>query len=271
MLNLSPHFEPLVYCLPALGSPPPKVPTAAINLFIFFDARATSDNEFLSDIVSKLFPFEMHLHKRQTRHLIPLMASPSLILGNTLRKMAVPKLSQLRKGVGVNIVLKADQRTGKLTTGNISDILTRGDHPRGIKVRLTNGQIGRVQALAPSSQVIDTDSVGENGVDLEPEPGNAFRQDSRHVGAGRGAWGSRGLQEDHRLEPVPQESLSLFDYIRAPSKTARVPTSETVGAASTPQELLESEFPKLDTALISAILVDYPGIAEARTVLSSLS
>ena len=193
------------------------------------------------------------------------------MLRSTLRKMAVPKLSQLRKGVGVKIVLKADQQTGKLTTGNISDILTRGDHPRGIKVRLTNGQIGRVQALAPSPEIVDKESIGENAVDLEPEPSNASHGDSRQKGAGRGAWGARRLQEDHRLEPVPQESLSLFDYIRAPSKTARVPTPKTVETASTAQEQLESEFPKLDTALISAMLVDYPELAEARTVLSSLS
>lgn len=48
----------------------------------------------------------------------------------------------------VDIVLKEDQRTGKLTRGTVKDILTKSAyHPRGIKVRLTDGQVGRVQAI----------------------------------------------------------------------------------------------------------------------------
>ncbi|MDR3584076.1 MAG: YwbE family protein [Desulfosporosinus sp.] len=51
-------------------------------------------------------------------------------------------------GITVDIVLKADQRTGKLTRGVVKDILTNSQiHPRGIKVRLVDGQIGRVQAI----------------------------------------------------------------------------------------------------------------------------
>jgi len=51
-------------------------------------------------------------------------------------------------GVTVDIVLKADQRTGKLTRGIVKDLLTNSQvHPRGIKVRLSDGQIGRVQAI----------------------------------------------------------------------------------------------------------------------------
>ena len=48
----------------------------------------------------------------------------------------------------VDIVLKNDQRTGKLTRGTVKDILTNSAiHPRGIKVRLEDGQIGRVQVI----------------------------------------------------------------------------------------------------------------------------
>lgn len=48
----------------------------------------------------------------------------------------------------VDIVLKEDQRTGKLTRGTVKDILTKSIyHPRGIKVRLSDGQIGRVQGI----------------------------------------------------------------------------------------------------------------------------
>jgi uncharacterized repeat protein (TIGR03833 family) len=51
-------------------------------------------------------------------------------------------------GIAVDIVLKKDQKTGKLTSGIVKDILTKsGTHPHGIKVRLTDGQIGRVQRI----------------------------------------------------------------------------------------------------------------------------
>jgi uncharacterized repeat protein (TIGR03833 family) len=51
-------------------------------------------------------------------------------------------------GITVDIVLKADQKTGKRTSGIVKDILTNSSfHPHGIKVRLTNGQVGRVQEI----------------------------------------------------------------------------------------------------------------------------
>jgi uncharacterized repeat protein (TIGR03833 family) len=54
-------------------------------------------------------------------------------------------------GIEVNIVLKADQRTGKLTRGIVKDILTNSSfHPHGIKVRLADGQVGRVQEILNS-------------------------------------------------------------------------------------------------------------------------
>jgi len=53
-------------------------------------------------------------------------------------------------GSEVEIVLKEDQRTGKLTRGIVAEILTGVTlHPRGIKVRLSNGQVGRVQKVYP--------------------------------------------------------------------------------------------------------------------------
>lgn len=54
----------------------------------------------------------------------------------------------IRAGMAVSIVLKQDQRTGKLTKGIVKDILTKSpNHPHGIKVRLMDGQVGRVQAI----------------------------------------------------------------------------------------------------------------------------
>ncbi|ABO35209.1 conserved hypothetical protein [Methanococcus maripaludis C5] len=56
--------------------------------------------------------------------------------------------SEITTGLKVNIVLKKDQKTGKLTTGIVKDILTNSSyHPHGIKVRLEDGQVGRVQEI----------------------------------------------------------------------------------------------------------------------------
>jgi uncharacterized repeat protein (TIGR03833 family) len=54
----------------------------------------------------------------------------------------------IQPGLSVMIVLKKDQRSGNLTQGIVKDILTKSpNHPHGIKVRLENGEIGRVQKI----------------------------------------------------------------------------------------------------------------------------
>ena len=56
--------------------------------------------------------------------------------------------SNIEPGITVLIVLKQDQRTGKLTKGIVKDILTKSpNHPHGIKVRLVDGQVGRVKEI----------------------------------------------------------------------------------------------------------------------------
>lgn len=58
------------------------------------------------------------------------------------------KRNNLKAGLRVIIVLKEDQRSGKLTTGIVKDILTNSPtHPHGIKVRLESGEIGRVKKI----------------------------------------------------------------------------------------------------------------------------
>ena len=68
-------------------------------------------------------------------------AAHFLAVKKALRKAEYHELAQA-------IVLKQDQRTGKQTTGVVKDILSNSDdHPHGIKVRLTDGQVGRVQKI----------------------------------------------------------------------------------------------------------------------------
>lgn len=56
--------------------------------------------------------------------------------------------ADIKIGAKVKIVLKADQCTGKLTEGTVAKLLTKSSfHPHGIKVMLTDGQVGRVQEI----------------------------------------------------------------------------------------------------------------------------
>ena len=56
--------------------------------------------------------------------------------------------ANIKPGLEVNIVLKQDQRSGKLTHGFVKNILTKSPHhPHGIKVRLEDGQVGRVKEI----------------------------------------------------------------------------------------------------------------------------
>jgi uncharacterized repeat protein (TIGR03833 family) len=62
--------------------------------------------------------------------------------------MDATKRTNIKPGARVGIVLKQDQRSGKLTEGVVKDILTNSPvHPHGIKVRLEDGQVGRVKEI----------------------------------------------------------------------------------------------------------------------------
>ncbi|NKQ39155.1 MAG: YwbE family protein [Methanosarcinales archaeon] len=58
------------------------------------------------------------------------------------------KRVNIKQGLKVSIVMKNDQRSGKLTDGIVKNILTNSpNHPHGIKVRLENGEVGRVKKI----------------------------------------------------------------------------------------------------------------------------
>jgi uncharacterized repeat protein (TIGR03833 family) len=62
--------------------------------------------------------------------------------------MSGQERKDIRPGSTVEIVLKQDQRTGKLTRGTVKDVLTKSAyHPHGIKVRLETGEVGRVKEV----------------------------------------------------------------------------------------------------------------------------
>jgi len=69
------------------------------------------------------------------------------------------KRKDIKPGAQVSVVTKPDQRSGKRTVGIVKDILTNSStHPHGIKVRLTDGHVGRVKEIL---------SVRDLGLDIE--------------------------------------------------------------------------------------------------------
>ncbi|KAI9666207.1 MAG: hypothetical protein M1821_004142 [Bathelium mastoideum] len=96
---------------------------------------------------------------------------------------AVPTTRDVRPGARVLIVLKADQGTGREVRGVVSEVLTRGEHPRGIKVRLDDGRVGRVQRMVVGDEVAggEASEMWEDG-----------RDDEEDIEGGRdGEWGRR--------------------------------------------------------------------------------
>jgi uncharacterized repeat protein (TIGR03833 family) len=86
----------------------------------------------------------------------------------------VPKRNEVKIGSKVKIAQKIHYESGEMTVGIVKEILTsRPDHPRGIKVRLTNGIIGRVQALGDQPVVpLNQETVAPNEtekIDYTPE------------------------------------------------------------------------------------------------------
>lgn len=134
----------------------------------------------------------------------------------------VPTTREVIPGARANIVLKPDQPTGRTVSGVIKDVLTRGDHHRGIKVRLADGRIGRVQSMASLSQDQTSDSpIGNNSTELEQPQQFAMGGDGGRTGARGGGQFKfeRDVREDG-FAPPPATSLGLDAYIK-PAKQKR--------------------------------------------------
>jgi uncharacterized repeat protein (TIGR03833 family) len=143
-----------------------------------------------------------------------------------IAKMAVPTTRQVVPGAAVSIVLKADQRTGREVQGVVRDVLTRGDHHRGIKVRLADGRIGRVQrmdtgggAAAPGRAIPAPD-----GSDGEQQQQQQQQQVVFAAGAPLRSHGRpprfRDVRNDEHLE-APRDQLDLGAYIVAPKRKGK--------------------------------------------------
>jgi uncharacterized repeat protein (TIGR03833 family) len=138
---------------------------------------------------------------------------------DNLPSFPVPASREVIPGAGVSIVLKVDQPTGRQVQGIVSDVLTRGDHPRGVKVRLQDGRVGRVQRIVDKN-VAQAASEGLSGLARNGEPTNveSFSRPSQHRTAlNQGRRDFSDIREDpydYDTYSSSRAPPSLGDYIR---------------------------------------------------------
>ncbi|KAF4635773.1 hypothetical protein G7Y89_g2327 [Cudoniella acicularis] len=124
----------------------------------------------------------------------------------------VPNIRQVVVGAPVSIVLKVDQPTGREVQGMVAELLTRGDHPRGIKVRLQDGRVGRVQRMV-SDETAMAASAGLSDLGRNGEVGGNIESSGRVTVSGSGF---TQRYSDFRIDEPdapPSGGLSLEDYV----------------------------------------------------------
>jgi uncharacterized repeat protein (TIGR03833 family) len=122
---------------------------------------------------------------------------------------SVPPYVAIHPGSGVSIILKADQPTGHQVYGIVADLLTRGDHPRGVKVRLRDGRVGRVQRLVNQEE-------GERGEAVVGGMSSNLGRNGNDIGASRGS-GARGGRVERDIR---EDDEYLYDENRIPNQAS---------------------------------------------------
>ncbi|KAF3914809.1 hypothetical protein ABW20_dc0102757 [Dactylellina cionopaga] len=120
----------------------------------------------------------------------------------------VPRHAVITTNTPVSIILKQDQSTGRQVTGVVADVLTRGDHPRGVKVRLKDGRVGRVQKILDAVPAgLEASGSRSNG-EGEGYVDDGYSQTEfspRGTGGGRGRGRrDRGFGNDNYQAPAPR-------------------------------------------------------------------
>ena len=134
----------------------------------------------------------------------------------------VPTIRQVAPGAPVSIVLKVDQPTGNEVQGIVAELLTRGDHPRGIKVRLLDGRVGRVQRMV-SEETATAGAEGLSGLGRDGKMGGRSNISVQTTSAP-----IRGFTEirysDSRVDEPDEPlsaGLSLADYVVTKGRKGR--------------------------------------------------
>ncbi|BFZ63809.1 ATPdependent RNA helicase [Saitoella coloradoensis] len=149
--------------------------------------------------------------------------------------LTVPTTRSVRPGVMVDIVLKIDQPTGRLTRGVVGEVLTRGEHHRGIKVRLRDGRVGRVQAIvtepAPKKIVPKDNGKAVSAVSAQPVAGKVSTPSTRSA--------TPQVSTNVNVKKAPSQldsfeaGLAKLNLGTAPTKPRQTP-SISFGGSATP-------------------------------------
>lgn len=116
---------------------------------------------------------------------------------------SVPNIQQVTPGAFVSIVLKVDQPIGREVQGVVQDVLTRDNHPRGIKVRLGDGRVGRVQRLCSEEAAKAGAAAVGSGLGRNGEVGGQVGYTTRY----------RDVREGEDLDVPSQGGYSLEDFL----------------------------------------------------------
>lgn len=229
----------------------------------------------------------------------------------SLPLMPVTQFNQIKPGLPVSIVLKADQRTGRQVQGTVSQLLTRHNHPRGIKVKLTDGRVGRVQHILRNmgSNNPWADSTSQGNPYQSPEEQQQglnqtyFAQDAsnqhqqtpygqrpQQAGHGHGGYQQGGYNQGGYQQggfnappgPPPGQGIQRSDteqlLAQQQDAGAQVETMQQYesNARQTDddraQAELQKQFPNIDSSLIAAIYNERkPNMAEVRELLQELN
>lgn len=186
----------------------------------------------------------------------------------------VPKADQISTGAAVSIILKMDQPTGHQVQGFIAEVLGRGDHPRGIKVRLSDGRVGRVQRLASRDEAEAGTVTGGQQLGCLGRNGEVIGHQSLRPSAIPDGRGGRGRaaeiqyhdfrNDGHSYEDRPEANNgpNLMDYVKAKPTKRRGKGQASVSAVSerggaeatpTPAEAASSSATEIGTELPAAI------------------
>ncbi|ETI25743.1 hypothetical protein G647_02517 [Cladophialophora carrionii CBS 160.54] len=211
--------------------------------------------------------------------------------------MPVTQFAQIKPGLLVSIVLKADQRTGRQVQGTVSQLLTRHNHPRGIKVKLTDGRVGRVQQILPQTQ--HNMSSNNNPWSNTESSGNPYTSPTsqQNQGAAQGYYQSNPSQYQSQPQSHGHQQPQQQSHNTAPSQGIHRSDTEQLLAqqgdraaqvehmqqyeANAPQSeddriqaQLQKEFPNIDSSLIAAIYGERKGqgdLGEVRELLQELN
>lgn len=236
---------PLAHCLAAASAglvmnvgPVIRPPAPPPNLM-------TSNISFATQIISTLRPFlaRVTTHRDQQIHKMDRRRHPP-----------VPTIREVVPGAGVNIVLKADQPTGRTVQGVIGDVLTRGNHPRGIKVRLTDGRVGRVQTMSSTAASTSGQPSGSSLLvgGAETATSHDGQQQDGHTPPTRPFRGRRRdgggdiRYSEHQDAPPQQIGLDAYVKEKKPKKRGR-----GKGRSSNDATAAEDDLPADDSAGVS--------------------